>query len=58
MIEEYDELNIMHGAEPSYSRDVIHCRMDQLQINEDKVAALKAKRTVEEPRPSAGIDDW
>jgi hypothetical protein len=42
MIEEHDELNIMLGAKPSYARDVIHYLRNQLQISEDKVAALEA----------------
>ena len=41
MIEEHDELSIMLGAKPSYVRDVIHYLRNQLQINEDKVAALE-----------------
>jgi hypothetical protein len=54
MIEEHDELNIMLGAKPSYARDMIHYLRNQLQANEDKVAALEAERTVEGPHPSAG----
>jgi hypothetical protein len=55
MIEEHDELNIMLGAKPSYARDVIHYPRNQLQINEDKVAALEADARY---IPQQGIDDW
>lgn len=53
-IEEHDELKVMLGAKPSYARDVIHYLRNQLQINEDKVAALEADARRRSPHPSAG----
>lgn len=58
MIEEHEELKIILGAKPSYARDVIHYLRNQLQINEDKVAALEAEARWRSHIPQEGIDDW